>query len=97
MKSDIASSRRILGMIHRDQKKWEESIDDFKESVKIFKDIEMESELAESHFEFGLMWKAKGDVDKAKEHLNKALDIFKRLELEHKEEDVMTALKALQM
>ncbi|MEE8185991.1 MAG: hypothetical protein V3T96_06325 [Thermodesulfobacteriota bacterium] len=41
-------------------------------------------ELGESHYEYGLMWKAKGDYDKAKEHLNKALDVYRKLKLEKK-------------
>ncbi len=38
------------------------------------------------------MWKKKGDVEKAKEHLNNALNIFKKLKLENHIEKVREAL-----
>ena len=37
---------------------------------------------AEGHYYFGKMYKDKGDKENAKEHLNKALEIFKNLETE---------------
>lgn len=94
-KGDMAKSMRIQGQIHRELEIWEDSIENFEDSIRIFADIQEEKYLADSHFEFGLMWKAKGDFDKAREHLEKALDIFGRLKLEKEIEKVNEALESL--
>jgi tetratricopeptide (TPR) repeat protein len=90
---NIAQSRRIYGMIYREQKKWNESIKNFEESIRIFKDIGMERELGNPYYEFGLMWKEKGNSEKAKEYLNKALDTFEKLKAIKSIEKVESTLK----
>jgi tetratricopeptide (TPR) repeat protein len=52
----------------------------------------MKHELGDSYYEFGLMWKAKGDSEKAKEYLNKSLDIYEKLNLEKHMERVRKEL-----
>jgi tetratricopeptide (TPR) repeat protein len=79
---NIAYSKMIFGMINGKQKKWKESIDEFEESLRIFNEMGMNLEEAESHFEFALMWKEKGDVEKARKHLNEARNIYEKLNLE---------------
>ncbi len=91
-----SKSRKTLGKIYREQERWNDSIENFSESIMNLKKIGMMNELAESHFEFGLMWKAKGNPDKAKEELNKALDIFNNIKLEKKAGNVKMALESLQ-
>jgi hypothetical protein len=41
------------------------------------------------------MWKAKGDVDFAKEHFQKALDIFEELKIAKKAETMRSSLNSL--
>ena len=94
-KDGIGYARRVFGRIYKSQGKWEDSNENFEESIKIYNEIGMKDSLAETHFEFGLMWKAKGDVDKAREHFNKALNIFEKLKYEKKEDTVKAALEGL--
>ncbi|UCE37635.1 MAG: tetratricopeptide repeat protein [Thermoplasmata archaeon] len=89
---NVAHSKRIYGMIYREQKKWEESIENFEDSIRIFNDIKMERGLGKLYYEYGLMWKTKGDSEKAKEHLNKALNIYMKLKLEKHAEKVRKEL-----
>jgi hypothetical protein len=42
------------------------------------------------------MWRAKGEPERAKEHLNKALDIFEKLKVEKRVEKVKAELEALE-
>jgi tetratricopeptide (TPR) repeat protein/predicted regulator of Ras-like GTPase activity (Roadblock/LC7/MglB family) len=88
-------STKVLGKIYREQEKWEESQKNFEESISGFDKIGMVPFVAKSHYEFGLMWKAKGEHEKAKEHLNKALDIFEKLNIEKRADKVRLELEAL--
>jgi predicted ATPase len=81
LKEDLAKSLRLLGMIRREEKKWQDSIENFEESIRIFKSQESGRRLGQSHYEFGLMWEDKGDIKMAKEHLNKAIGIFEKFKL----------------
>ncbi|MCK4457001.1 MAG: tetratricopeptide repeat protein [Thermoplasmata archaeon] len=94
-KRDIAASKKILGMICRERKMWQEALVNFEAGLRIFKEMGQKFEEAMSHLEFGLMWKAKGDLNQAKEHLNKALGIFDKLKLEKRKDDVKAALETL--
>jgi predicted ATPase len=78
----IAYSKRTLGMIYRDQKQWDISLDSFNESINMFQKMDMKKDLADSYFELGIMWKDKGDPDKAKQSLNTALDLFNDVKIE---------------
>jgi tetratricopeptide (TPR) repeat protein len=91
----IAEAYLLFGMIYGKQRKWDESIKNFEESHKIFKEINMKHELGNSYYEAGLMWKDKGENKKAKEQLNKALDIFEKLKLEKHLEKVKVTLDIL--
>ncbi len=90
-----AMSGRISGMVYRECETWKEATNNFEESIKAFEDMGEKLGEAESHYEFGLMWKAKGDADKAKEHLNKALKVFEELKLERNAERAREAYKSL--
>ena len=90
-----AMSGRISGMVYRESETWDEATNNFEESIRTFADIGVKLGEAESHYEFGLMWKAKGDADKAKVHLNKALKIFEELKLERNAERAREAYKSL--
>jgi predicted ATPase len=77
-----AYSKRILGMIYKKQKKWDISLDSFNESITLYQKMDMNKDLADSYYELGRMWKAKGDPEKAKESLTTALNIFKEINVE---------------
>jgi predicted ATPase len=77
-----AYSKRILGIIYKEQKQWDISLDSFNESINMFQKMDMKKDLADSYYELGRMWKFKGDTKKAEESLNKALDIFKEVKVE---------------
>jgi hypothetical protein len=53
----------------------------------------MKKDLADSYYELGRMWKAKGDTKKAEESLTKALDIFKEVKVEKYIEKVKEELQ----
>jgi tetratricopeptide (TPR) repeat protein len=77
-----AYSKRILGMIYKEQRKWDISLESFNESINMFQEMDMKKDMADSYFELGRMWKAKGDSDKAKQSLNTALDMFNDIKVE---------------
>ncbi len=77
-----AVSCRIDGMVQRERAYWKESEGSFTECVTIFEEMGMDKEAGKSHYEFGLMWKAKGELPKAKEHLVKAVELFGKIGLE---------------
>lgn len=97
VKENIGCSRRIFGKIYGRQEKWEESVENFEESIRILGEIGRTRDLGEVHYEFGLMWRAKGDADKAEEHLNKALEIYENLGLDRLIGRVKEALADLAM
>jgi len=92
---NIAASKRIFGMIYREQNDWERSIKEFEECISNLVDVRFEKELADSHYEFGLMWKKKGDTEKAEEQLSKAIEFFGKLRLEKDVEKAQEALSGL--
>jgi tetratricopeptide (TPR) repeat protein len=94
-KMTVAYANRILGIISREQGKWEESIESFDDCIRALSEMEAKKELGRSYHDFGLMWKMKGDTEKARTYLNKALDIFEKLELESRRENVEESLANL--
>jgi len=94
-KEIIAALRRVFGIIYKEQMNWESSTDNFEESIKIYKEIGNEKELGDTYFEYGLMLKAKGDVQRAKDTLKESINIFKKLKLGKHSEKVKSALRDL--
>jgi tetratricopeptide (TPR) repeat protein/predicted regulator of Ras-like GTPase activity (Roadblock/LC7/MglB family) len=90
-----AESRCVLGVIYREQSKWEESIENFERTIEILEGIECKHKLAESYFEFGSMWSKKGDIDEASSYLNKALETFEKLQMNHRVREGEEAIEAL--
>ncbi len=78
-KLEGSMSLKIIGMINRKLGLWQESLDNFNESLKISQELGDKKENAITHYEFALMWKAQGEPDKAKEHLEKALTEFENM------------------
>jgi tetratricopeptide (TPR) repeat protein len=94
-KESIAEAKRVLGMIYRQQKKWKESHKNFEDTIKFYDAMGDNWHLSDSYYEFGLMWKDKGDFDNAKVYLNKALGIYEKLKMEKHMEKVKTELEDL--
>jgi tetratricopeptide (TPR) repeat protein len=88
-------SLQIFAEIYREMKEWAMSIEKYEESIKIFKSMPRPSYLGEAYFEYGKMWKEKGDIDKAKECLEKALGILKDSKHEKRAERVKRELAEL--
>jgi len=74
-----AEAECVLGMIHRERGNFEESVRNFETSIEIRKTIGFLPKLRKSHYEFGLMWKKRGDVEKARMQLEIALSISEAL------------------
>ncbi len=51
----------------------------FEKALEVFRKINAENELALAYSGYGRLYKQQGNIGKAKEYLNKALDIFERL------------------
>jgi tetratricopeptide (TPR) repeat protein len=83
-------------MIYRERQEWNQSIENFEESIKILSEMGRDKELGESHYEFGLMWKMRKDASKAGEHLRKASEVFESLDLSKELEEAREALRDLQ-
>jgi len=79
-KIGYAATYKVLGITNRFTKDWDESEKYFKESIKIFKEINTPYDLAMTNFELGLMYKDKGDTNAAKKVFKEALKIFKKLD-----------------
>lgn len=93
----LTRSLIIQGMIFREQKNWEESIRNFESCLDILNKVGIKGyDLANLYYQFALMWKAKGEPEKAKLFLNKALDLSKELKIKMLIEKARTALKSLQ-
>jgi len=80
----VVASRRILGMIYRERELWNESTENFENSIQVCREIGDEFGEALSHYEFGLMWKASGDKAMAKRNLTAAIRLFETMKLDKK-------------
>ena len=68
------------------KKDWDKSKIYFDLSAKILEELDIPYDLAETYFELGLMYREKGDNEKAKKYLIGALDIFKKIGAEKRVE-----------
>ncbi|MCK4443606.1 MAG: tetratricopeptide repeat protein, partial [Thermoplasmata archaeon] len=92
----LSDSCWISGMIHSHLENWEAAIADFEKCIDISKEMGHFRLLGKAYLEFGIMWKAKGDVTEAENCLRKSLDIFEKLKLTKDSEDTRAALKDLE-
>lgn len=94
-KITVACVKRILGMIYREQGKWGKSIETFDDCIRIFRESDVKKDLGRAYHESGLMWKMKGDLETARNYLVKALEIFRKLNLEMRVEKSKEVLDEL--
>src|SRR3990172_4495395 len=78
-KGTISDAWRLRGMLEHKRKRWAESAANFNESLRISAQIGQPFEEGRTHYEFGLMWKEKGERERAREHLVKAEEVFERI------------------
>jgi tetratricopeptide (TPR) repeat protein len=83
LKPIVSEAQRILGMVGRERKAWAESISCFEQTVETSRRMGGRLTEGKSRYEFGLMWKMKGDAAEAREQLDSAARIFQGLGLEH--------------
>ena len=93
-KQHIGASRRVLGTIYRKRKLWKESTENFEDSIRVCREIGERFGEALSHYEFGLMWKQKGDIAKAKEHHTEAAELYEALKIPKRAARVRESLDA---
>lgn len=90
-----AASLKIFGIIHGKKREWKDSIRNFTDSIRLSEETKDVWDLGMTHREFGMMWKAKGDRGKAREHLDKALEIFSKHNVKSEMDEIERALDDL--
>jgi tetratricopeptide (TPR) repeat protein len=78
MKFVIGSAYRLLGEIAL-RCNTVEALSNFEKSITILTEIKAENELALAYAGYGRLYKQQGNVEKAREYLNQALETFDRL------------------
>ena len=90
------AAHRVLGKVMAlGRQQWEEGEKHFSKSIDILKALGNEHELGKSYYEFGLVLKGKGEVDRAQEHLSQAIEIFERTGAAERLERAKTAYHQL--
>jgi tetratricopeptide (TPR) repeat protein len=92
LKKLVLESRKILGMIHRERNVWSESTKNFEESIQGCAEIGNRLGEAEAHYEFGVMWKKRGETAQARQHLLASVMIFEKIKAAR---DLQAAKEAL--
>ena len=78
MRYYVGFSRRLLGEITLKTNPTQ-ATPHFEKSITIFQEIKAENELAFAYASYGRFYKQQGDMAKAREYLNRSLEIFERL------------------
>lgn len=78
-KVGLSAIHRNYGTIYRFMEKWELSVENFEKSTSILVELDIPFELGYSYYEFGLMYRDKGDMERAKEYVGKALECFEKV------------------
>jgi DNA-binding SARP family transcriptional activator len=90
-------AHRVLGKIKAcGLQQWEEGEDHLSKSIDMLKALGNEHELGKSYYEFGLMLRDKGEVDRAQEYLSQGIEIFESTGATERLERARSALRQLQ-
>ncbi|MEF8873368.1 MAG: tetratricopeptide repeat protein [Candidatus Thermoplasmatota archaeon] len=81
-KLEEGMSHIVLAMAYREEEEWGDAEDEFKEAIDILKEIENKKKLSKAHYEFGSLWAARGEKDRAVEHLEKSLSMYEEMGME---------------
>lgn len=79
MKSLLAESMRIRAMILRAAGRFDESEEFFHRSMKVCEELAIPFDMAEVLFQMGLLYKVKGDKERALNYIEKAIEIGEKL------------------
>jgi tetratricopeptide (TPR) repeat protein/tRNA A-37 threonylcarbamoyl transferase component Bud32 len=92
----------LKGMLFREQKNWEQSIQHFEKSLQGFKSLNAQKwyvyQFAELLYEYGVMYlerNEEGDKEKAYSLLNQALEIYQKTDAKKKIEKIIAKKKLL--
>ena len=92
----------LKGMLFREQKNWEQSMQHFEKSLQGFKSLNAQKwyvhQFAELLYEYGLMYlerNEEGDKEKAYSLLNQALEIYQKMDAKKKIEKIIAKKKLL--
>jgi len=66
-------------MIDRHLARWGESAANFEESLRVLAQIGAPFFEGKTHYEFGLMWKDKGESERARAQLSMAAQLFEKI------------------
>ena len=85
----------LYASILAQEKEWDKSADYFEKSIGIHEDLKSIDGLSQTHLYYARMLSAKGDREKARTHLLKALEYYKKLGNEEKIKEIERELDAL--
>ncbi|MFO7992052.1 MAG: tetratricopeptide repeat protein [Thermoplasmata archaeon] len=88
-------SRRILASVYREFEDWESAIDEFDRSTTLLEKGGEKKELGDLYFDYGLLWRDVGKIQKAIDYMNKSLEIKEDLGLEGKVKITKQKIKEL--
>ncbi len=75
-KGEETMCRKIMGMVYRELEDWEKAEVEFEKGIEMLQGEGDKKNLSVTYYEYGLMWKARGEVEKAVGYLEKALSFF---------------------
>jgi tetratricopeptide (TPR) repeat protein len=76
-------------------RKWDKAIEYFQKSIELREEMNIPYRLADGYYEFGLMYKEKGDKRNARKYLNRSHKIFEKLGNQRLIETINHELKRL--
>jgi len=98
----IADAEMLKGMLFREQKNWEQSIQHFEKSLQGYRSLNAQEwwvqKYAELLYEYGLLYldrNEEGDKEKAYSLLNQALEIYQKIDAKKKIEKIIAKKKLL--
>jgi tetratricopeptide (TPR) repeat protein len=91
-KLGLAAIYKVLGIINRFKKDWDESEKNFNDSIDIFRELNVPYDQAITLFELGQMYKEKNEPKLAKRSFKNAYSIFKKLDAAKEMDEVRKEL-----
>jgi len=91
----MAALYRDYGIVHRARKEWGASARYFEDSIKIYEELDISFYHAYALFEFGLMYKEKGETKRARQCFKKALSMFSKIKAKKNIAQVERELEAI--
>lgn len=92
-RAGIGGMHQNYGRLYEAKKDWDLATRHYEKAIDIFTEINTPASLAQCRFELGLVFKAKGDKERAKIELRRAANLYHHLDLETR---VKTCLKEIE-